>query len=39
MIQGGDPRGDGRGGESAFGKPFKDEFHDKLKHSDKGILR
>ena len=26
MLQGGDPEGDGRGGESAWGKPFDDEI-------------
>ncbi|MDO5718429.1 MAG: peptidylprolyl isomerase [Tissierellia bacterium] len=26
MIQGGDPTGTGRGGESIFGRPFDDEF-------------
>jgi cyclophilin family peptidyl-prolyl cis-trans isomerase len=26
MIQGGDPAGDGHGGESAWGKPFEDEI-------------
>ena len=30
MIQGGDPTGTGRGGESAFGKDFEDEFSEKL---------
>ncbi|MDO5037634.1 MAG: peptidylprolyl isomerase [Tissierellia bacterium] len=27
MIQGGDPQGTGRGGESIWGHPFEDEFH------------
>ena len=30
MIQGGDPTGTGRGGESAYGRPFEDEFSPKL---------
>ncbi|RHW42619.1 peptidylprolyl isomerase [Neobacillus notoginsengisoli] len=30
MIQGGDPEGTGRGGESAFGGPFEDEFSEHL---------
>ncbi len=38
MIQGGDPTGTGRGGESVFGGKFEDEFDNSLVHSGKGIL-
>ncbi|KAI7953860.1 hypothetical protein MJO28_006407 [Puccinia striiformis f. sp. tritici] len=40
MIQGGDPTGTGKGGESYWGKPFGDEFHlrNAYKHSARGML-
>jgi cyclophilin family peptidyl-prolyl cis-trans isomerase len=38
MIQGGDPTGTGRGGESAWGGKFKDEFTPKLTFDKPGIL-
>ena len=38
MIQGGDPTGTGRGGESIWGKPFKDEFKPGLLFDKPGIL-
>lgn len=37
MIQGGDPKGDGTGGESVWNKPFEDEFSDLL-HNFRGAL-
>lgn len=37
MVQGGDPTGTGMGGESIYGKPFADEFSDKL-HNFRGAL-
>jgi peptidyl-prolyl cis-trans isomerase-like 3 len=38
MIQGGDPSGTGKGGESVFGGYFADEFTPDLKHNTRGIL-
>jgi len=40
IIQGGDPTGTGKGGESAFGKgkSFRDEFDSRLSHDKRGIL-
>ena len=37
MIQGGDPNGDGTGGESIWGESFEDEFSDQL-HNFRGAL-
>ena len=36
MIQGGDPTGTGRGGESLWGGKFEDEFVSTLKHDRAG---
>ncbi|HSL88222.1 MAG TPA: peptidylprolyl isomerase [Ignavibacteriaceae bacterium] len=38
MIQGGDPTGTGRGGESIYGAKFEDEIVPSLKHDVPGIL-
>lgn len=38
MVQGGDPKGNGTGGTSYFGKPFEDEFHPKLSHCRRGMI-
>lgn len=38
MIQGGDPTGTGRGGESVYGKPFEDEVTPTLTFTKPGIL-
>jgi peptidyl-prolyl cis-trans isomerase SDCCAG10 len=39
MVQGGDPTGTGKGGQSIYnGLPFLDEFHQRLKFSHRGIL-
>lgn len=38
IAQGGDPNGDGTGGESIYGEPFKDEFHSRLRFNRRGLL-
>ncbi|GMH42994.1 hypothetical protein BSKO_10916 [Bryopsis sp. KO-2023] len=38
MIQGGDPTGTGEGGESIYGRPFKDEFHSRLRFTHRGLV-
>lgn len=38
MIQGGDPTGTGRGGESVWGKPFEDECKQHVTFNKKGLL-
>ncbi|CAG8545072.1 6569_t:CDS:2, partial [Ambispora leptoticha] len=38
MIQGGDPTGTGRGGQSIYGRHFEDEINPELKHTGAGIL-
>ena len=38
MIQGGDPTGTGRGGESIWNKPFEDEFNSAVKFDRPGLL-
>merc|ERR1719195_2107647 len=38
MIQGGDPTGTGKGGQSIWGGYFEDEFVSTLKHERRGCL-
>lgn len=38
LVQGGDPTGKGKGGESIWGGKFPDEFHPANKHTKRGIV-
>lgn len=38
IVQGGDPDGDGHGGESIYEEPFKDEFHSRLRYTRRGLV-
>lgn len=38
MLQGGDPTGTGKGGQSIWGRNFSDEFEGPLKHDSRGTL-
>merc|ERR1712227_506925 len=38
IVQGGDPTGTGMGGDSVYGKPFKDEFHSRLRFTHRGLV-
>lgn len=38
MIQGGDPTGTGKGGQSIWGKPFADEVRSTLKINARGVV-
>eukprot|EP00088_Acartia_fossae_P034259 TRINITY_DN3513_c0_g1_i19.p1 TRINITY_DN3513_c0_g1~~TRINITY_DN3513_c0_g1_i19.p1 ORF type:complete len:510 (-),score=164.08 TRINITY_DN3513_c0_g1_i19:486-2015(-) len=38
IVQGGDPTNSGSGGESIWGKPFRDEFHSRLRFVRRGLV-
>ncbi|KAK2187505.1 hypothetical protein NP493_163g02017 [Ridgeia piscesae] len=38
IVQGGDPTGTGHGGDSIYGKPFRDEFHSRLRFVRRGLV-
>lgn len=38
VVLGGDPTGTGNGGESIYGRPFKDEIHSRLRFTHRGLV-
>ena len=38
MVQTGDPTGSGKGGESIYGGPFKDEFNSRITFNQRGLV-
>lgn len=38
IVQAGDPTGSGTGGESIYGEPFKDEYHSRIRFTQRGLL-
>merc|ERR1711862_1052826 len=38
ILQGGDPENTGKGGESIWNRPFRDEFDPTLRHDSRGIV-
>lgn len=38
IVQTGDPKGTGKGGQSIWDSKFGDEFKDNLKHTDRGMV-
>eukprot|EP00898_Chlorokybus_atmophyticus_P002132 jgi/Chlat1/291/Chrsp1S03163 len=38
LIQGGDPTGTGKGGDTIYGAPFTDEVHTRLRFTHRGIV-
>jgi len=38
MVQTGDPTGTGKGGQSIWGHTYDDEFHESLRHNQRGVV-